>query len=262
MPELTEVDGYRSLAAEAALGRVVSHVAAPDGWWLKNGLTERALRKALVGRRFVSARRTGKVLFLDTDDQGPTLALRFGMTGKLLVDGVNRVGRLLSEPRVNKPIYARLRIDFEDGGEMRVTDPRRLGGAALDPDESLLGPDVTGFDLDALREMLAGSQAPLKYRLMDQKRIGGIGNLMADEMLWRAGLRPGRPAGGLDDEEVRRLYKHLVRTMKVLMTRGASSSGDFIPFRKLGGRCPKDGAALERTEIGGRTTWWCPHHQT
>lgn len=262
MPELTEVEGYRSLAAGSALGRVVSHVRAPDGWWLKNGLTERALRQALVGRRFVEARRTGKVLFLDTDSEGPTLALRFGMTGKLLVDGRNRVGRLLSEPKVDKPIYARLRIDFEDGGEMRVTDPRRLGGAALDPDERLLGPDATGFDLDALREMLAGSQAPLKYRLMDQKRIGGIGNLMADEMLWRAGLKPGRAAGGLDEEEVQRLYKHLTRTMKVLMTRGASSSGDFMPYRKRGARCPKDGAALERTQIGGRTTWWCPHHQT
>lgn len=261
MPELTEVEGYRSLAAGAALGRVVSHVAAPDGWWLKNGLTERSLRKALVGHRFVEARRTGKVLFLDTDDDGPTLALRFGMTGKLLVDGRNRVGRLLSEPKKDKPIYARLRIDFEDGGEMRVTDPRRLGGAALDPDESRLGPDATGFDLQALRELLAGSEAPLKYRLMDQKRIGGIGNLMADEMLWRAGLRPTRPAGGLDDEEVKALYKHLVRTLKVLMQRGGSSSGDFMPYRKRGGVCPRDGAALERTEVGGRTTWWCPKHQ-
>ena len=261
MPELTEVEGYRALAAGAALGRVVSHVVAPDGWWLKNGLTERALRKALVGRRFVEARRTGKVLFLDTDGDGPTLALRFGMTGKLLVDGKNRVGRLISEPRKDKPVYARLRIDFEDGGEMRVTDPRRLGGAALDPDETRLGPDATGFDLDALREVLAGSQAPLKYRLMDQKRIGGIGNLMADEMLWSAGLRPDRPAGGLDEEEIKRLHKHLVRTLKMLMTRGASSAGDFMPYRSRGGRCPKDGAALERTQVGGRTTWWCPKHQ-
>jgi len=261
VPELTEVEGYRGLAADAALGRVISHVSAPDGWWLKNGVTERALRKALVGRRFVEARRTGKVLFLETDDSGPTLALRFGMTGKLLVDGRNRVGRLLSEPRQDKPIYARLRIDFEDGGEMRVTDPRRLGGAALDPDESRLGPDATGFDLAALRQMLAGSQAPLKYRLMDQKRIGGIGNLMADEMLWHAGLRPNRPAGGLDEEEVKRLYKQMVRTMAVLMKRGGSSSGDFMPHRRRGGRCPKDGAALERIEVGGRTTWYCPKHQ-
>ena len=261
MPELTEVEGYRSLAASSALDRGVSAVHAPDGWWLKNGLTERALRRALVGRRFVDARRIGKVLFLDTDDDGPTLALRFGMTGKLLVDGRNRVGRLLSEPRKDKPIYARLRIDFEDGGEMRVTDPRRLGGAALDPDETLLGPDATGLDLRGLRELLAGSQAPVKSRLMDQKRIGGIGNLMADEMLWRAGIRPTRPAGGLDDEEVRRLHKHLVRTLAVLMQRGASSSGDFMPYRQRGGRCPKDGTPLERTQIGGRTTWWCPHHQ-
>lgn len=262
MPELTEVEAYRRLAAQKGLDRTVSGVAAPDGWWLKNGLTERALRRALVGRRFVEARRTGKVLFLDTDDDGPTLALRFGMTGKLLVDGRDRVGRLLYSPEGEKAKWARLRIDFEDGGEMRVTDPRRLGGAALDPDERLLGADATEVSVTALRDVLAGSSAPLKTRLMDQRRIGGIGNLMADEMLWRAGLRPTRPAGGLDQAEVRRLHRHLVRTMSDLMERGGSHTGDFMPHRNRGGRCPKDGTPLERTQVGGRTTWWCPKHQT
>lgn len=262
MPELTEVEGYRSLAAEAALDRKIGGLRAPDGWWLKNGLTERSLRRALVGRRFVDARRTGKVLFLDTDSDGPTLAMRFGMTGKLIVDGRDRVGRLIFSPAGDKPRWARLRIDFEDGGEMRVTDPRRLGGVALDPDESRLGPDATGFGVAALRQLLAGSEAPLKYRLMDQKRIGGIGNLMADEMLWRAGLRPTRPAGGLSDAEVRRLRKYLVNTMADMMERGGSHTGDFMPHRNRGGRCPKDGTPLERTEVGGRTTWWCPKHQT
>jgi formamidopyrimidine-DNA glycosylase len=261
VPELTEVEGYRRLAAAKALERVVSDVSAPDGWWLKNGLTERSLRLALKGRRFVAARRTGKVLFLDTSDDGAVVALRFGMTGRLLVDGQNRMGNLKFSPNADKPKWARLRIDFEDGGEMRVTDPRRLGGIALDPDESRLGEDALGLTLDRLRSVLEGSEAPLKYRLMDQRRLGGIGNLMADEMLFRAGLRPNRPAGGLTDAELRRLHRHVVKTMDDLMQRGASSSGDFMPFRHRGGRCPKDGAELVRTEVGGRTTWYCPEHQ-
>ena len=261
MPELTEVEGYRRLAADMALGRVVSGVGAPDGWWLKNGLTELTLRRALKGRSFTEARRTGKVLFLDTSGDGPTVALRFGMTGRLMVDGVNRVGNLKFGPHGDNPKWARLRIDFEDGGELRVTDPRRLGGIALDADESRLGEDALGLTVARLRSVLEGSEAPLKYRLMDQRRLGGIGNLMADEMLWRASLRPERPAGGLSEAELRRLHRHAVHTISMLMERGASSSGDLMPHRRRGGRCPKDGAALERTEVGGRTTWWCPQHQ-
>ena len=86
MPELIEVEAYRELA-EQALERKIVEVVAPDAWWLKGGLSADVLSDALVGRHFLAARRTGKRMMLDTSDHGPVLGLKFGMTGRLLVDG-------------------------------------------------------------------------------------------------------------------------------------------------------------------------------
>ncbi|MDQ6928560.1 MAG: hypothetical protein M3159_07850, partial [Actinomycetota bacterium] len=94
MPELAEVEAYRRLA-ERCLHRAVAAVVAPDAWYLKRGLSAPALCAAIEGRRFLVARRVGKVLLLDTDADGPVLGLRFGMSGRLLVDGTAGVEQLL-----------------------------------------------------------------------------------------------------------------------------------------------------------------------
>jgi formamidopyrimidine-DNA glycosylase len=131
----------------------------------------------------------------------------------------------------------------------------------LDPDLSRLGPDAASVRPSALAAALRGSAAPLKARLLDQSRVAGIGNLMADEVLWRAGLSPQRPAGSLSANEARRLHRHLRRTIGYLIDRGGSHLGDLMDERRPGGRCPRDGAALVRSTVGGRTSWWCPVHQ-
>ena len=95
MPELIEVEAYRRLAEERALDREITGVLAPDAWWLKGGLSAEGLADALAGRRFTAARRTGKRLLLEVSDNGPVLGLRFGMTGRLLVDGHAGVDSLL-----------------------------------------------------------------------------------------------------------------------------------------------------------------------
>jgi formamidopyrimidine-DNA glycosylase len=133
---------------------------------------------------------------------------------------------------------------------------------SLDPDVSGLGPDAASIGVAALAAALSGSQAPLKARLLDQSRVAGIGNLMADEVLWRAGLSPLRLAGSLTPTEVRRLQRNLARTIEVLTDRGGSHRGDLMDERRSGGRCPRDGTELTRTTVGGRTSWWCPLHQT
>ena len=143
----------------------------------------------LVGRQFTDARRIGKLLLLDVDD-GPVIGLRFGMTGTLLVDGDDAVGDLLYSPTRRDAAWERWSVTFADGGRLVVHDPRRLGGVSLDPDVSGLGPDAAAIGPPALAAALAGSSAPLKARLLDQSRIAGIGNLIADEVLWRAGLSP------------------------------------------------------------------------
>ena len=266
VPELPEVERYRKLA-EAVVGRCISLVRAPDGWYLKGGISEQGLRRALRGRRITAARRVGKLLLLDTSAReglgghGPTLGLRFGMTGRLHVDGTAGVDELIYSSNADRPGWVRLALGFEEGGELHITDPRRLGSVTLDPPEARLGPDASKLSAAQLRAALAGSSAPLKARLLDQAKVAGIGNLLADEILWRAGISPLRRAGTISGEEVDELARAVRRTVSELSRRGGSHTGDLMEHRRPGGRCPEDGQALVRDTVGGRTTWWCPRHQ-
>jgi len=260
VPELAEVDAYRRLATRA-LNRRVAEIVAPDAWYLRSGTDAQTLTDALVGRRFIDARRVGKLLLLDTDKEGPVLGLRFGMSGRLLVDGTAGVDELLYTSNQDLERWDRFGIRFADGGDMRIRDPRRLGGVELSPPEGRLGPDALTLTGDDLVQALGRSQAPLKARLLDQARLAGVGNLAADEILWRAGLDPGRPAGTLSPTEVARLHEHLVGTLADLIAQGGSHTGDLQPERHAGGMCPKDGTPLIRRTVGGRTTWSCPKHQ-
>jgi formamidopyrimidine-DNA glycosylase len=255
---MIEVVYYRRVA-ERAVGRTVSRVVAPDDWYLKGGTTARAVRAAITGRTITGTRRTGKLLFLDTD--GPTLGLRFGMTGRLLVDGAGPIEKLEYSSGRDDPTWVRFALRFDGGGDLRMIDPRRLGGVTLDPDAGHLGLDALAITSAAMRDALATSRAPLKAWLLDQGRVAGIGNLLADEILWRAGLDPARRADSLDPTEARALHRHLGRTVRLLTERGGSHTGDLQVARVRGAACPKDGAPLQRRTIGGRTTYSCPVHQ-
>ena len=183
------------------------------------------------------------------------------MTGRLLVDGTPGVESLLYTSDRELPAWDRLAVVFAGGGAMVVRDPRRLGGAELDPDETRLGPDAASLTPSVLTRLLDGSRAPLKARLMDQARVSGLGNLLVDEVLFQAGLDPAREAGSLTAADVRRLHRAIRRTLADLGERGGSHTGDLIPARRPGGVCPRDGTALVRGTVGGRTTWSCPKHQ-
>jgi formamidopyrimidine-DNA glycosylase len=223
------------------------------------------LQRVLVGASFTVARRTGKLLILELTGTpaatGHRLGIRFGMTGSLLVDGHASIEELIYSPRRAEPRWDRFSVRFTDGGGLVVHDPRLLGGVSLDPDETVLGPDAMTVTPAQLREVLAGSAAPVKARLMDQARLAGVGNLLADEILWRASLAPRRRAGSLTPAELRRLHHHLRVTLNELSARGGSHMGDLMPARHPGGRCPRDGAELMKSTVGGRTSWWCPRHQ-
>lgn len=257
---MLEVEVYRRAAA-ASLGRPIVAVDAPDAWFLKGGATAGQVVDALVGRRFVADRRRGKLLLLDTSDDGPTLGLRFGMTGVLELDGVDAIDQLQYASHRKDPAWERFVVHFDGGNALRLRDPRRLGGVELDPDEERLGPDAADVGRAELGRILAGSEAPLKARLMDQARLAGLGNLLTDELLWRSGLDPARRAASLSPAEVRRLHQHLGTTLEVLGERGGSHTGDLQDARRRGGVCPRDGALLDRRTIGGRTTYSCPRHQ-
>jgi formamidopyrimidine-DNA glycosylase len=261
---LPEVEAYRRLAGEA-LDRPIASVALPDPRFVRGETTPRRLRSVLAGASFSTARRIGKLLLLDLDGTkraaGHHLGVRFGMTGSLFVDGHSAVDELIYSSKARGPQWDRFMVRFADGGDLVVHDPRLLGGVSLDPDETALGPDALAVTAVQLRHALEGSGAPLKARLMDQGRIAGVGNLLADEILWRASLAPQRRAGSLTPAELRRLHHHLRATLDELSVRGGSHMGDLMPARQSGGRCPRDGAELIRSTVGGRTSWWCPRHQ-
>lgn len=258
MPELIEVETYRQQAT-SVVGRTITELVAPDAWYLK-GTTADELAGALVGQTVAAARRIGKLLVLDLND-GTRLGLRFGMTGRLVVDGAVAIDRLLySSPR-DAPGWDRFGLRFADpGGDLVMRDPRRLGGISLEPDEAHLGVDATGVTADELGAALRGSRA-LKATLLDQSRIAGLGNLLVDETLWRAGLDPAVPTSALGDADVAMLSGMIRSTVAELTERGGSHTGDLQTARSPGGRCPRDGVLLDRRSIGGRTTVSCPRHQ-
>lgn len=269
MPEILEVEYSRRLAAAAAVGRVVRAVEAPDAWYLKRGLTAGVLADAVVGRRITGARRRGKLLLLDTGGRrgeartaaGPTIGLHFGMTGRLLVGGVAALDHLEYGSDRAEPAWDRFAMRLGGGAGLVVRDPRRLGAVELDPDEHRLGVDAFALTPAALDAALRRSTAPLKAALMDQSRVAGLGNLLTDEILWRCGLDPRRPAVEVAAVERRRLVRTARRTLDELLARGGSHTGDLMAARAPGAACPRDGAPLERGTVGGRTTYWCPAHQ-
>lgn len=259
MPEILEIEQYRRLA-ERVVGRCISDVDAPDAWFLKEGIDAASLGSAITGRCIEQIRRIGKLLLVDLAD-GPTLGLRFGMTGRLVVDGLAAIDALEYGPARDDSTWHRFRLRFAGGGTLVVSDPRRLGGVILDPDERVLGADALTVTEQQLRCALDRSRAPLKARLMDQQRVAGLGNLLTDEVLWRAGLDPTRPAGSLGDDDVRALCASMRETLRVLASRGGSHTGDLQEQRRRGGVCPRDGEPLLRRTVAGRTTYSCPLHQ-
>lgn len=261
MPEILEAEQARELIALRALDRPIASVHAPDAWFLKRGLTPPTVKRALRGRAFVEARRRGKLLLVDTSDDGPVLGMHLGMSGRVLIDGDAAGDPLLYASNRDAPEWRRFGVRFADGGTLYLRDPRRLGAVELEPDEDRLGPDALALTRAQLAAVVTPSRAPIKAVLMDQHRIAGLGNLLTDEALWRAGIDPARTAASLGGDEITQLHKSVRTTLRVLGRRGGSHMGDHMPARYPGALCPRDGAPLQRRTIGGRTTFSCPVHQ-
>jgi formamidopyrimidine-DNA glycosylase len=260
VPEILEVEAARQVLDAYALDREIARVHAPDAWFLKRGTTGAALRHALIGNSFTTARRIGKQIVLDTEDPGVRLGVHLGMSGRVLVDGEEAGDPLLyaSNRRVVK--WHRFGVHFVDGGSFMLRDPRRLGAAELDPDESRLGPDALTLTARQLDHALGARTAPVKAVLMDQARVAGLGNLLVDESLWRAAIDPARVVAEIDADERRTLHKEIRATLRVLGRRGGSHTGDMP--RDVDAPCPRDGGSLLRRKIAGRTTYSCSLHQT
>jgi formamidopyrimidine-DNA glycosylase len=245
MPELPEAERAR-LQIEKVLDREIVAVDDHDTYVCRPHAPGE-IAAALVGRRLTAAHRRGKFLWVETADGGPELGLHLGMAGRIAVDEE-------ASPRN----WDRFVLEFAGGGRMALRDKRRLGRAVIEPDYSHVGPDATEVGRDAFRERVGRGTAPLKARLLDQGVIAGVGNLLADEILWRARLSPRRPAGELTVEELDRLRRELRGAMRDAIRQGGAHTGRIVAERHPGGSCPRCGAELSRATIGGRTTFWCP----
>jgi formamidopyrimidine-DNA glycosylase len=259
VPEILEVEAARRVLEACALNREIAKVYAPDTWFMKRGTTAPALRHALVGNVFTAARRRGKQIVLDTADPGVHIGVHLGMSGRVLVDDEEAGDPLVYASNRRVPKWHRFGVHFADGGDFMLRDPRRLGAVELDPDESRLGPDALTLTYAQLDYALAQRKAPIKAVLMDQHRIAGLGNLLVDEALWRAGIAPGRITATIDSAARKVLHRTIRTMLRTLDRRGGSHTGDMP--RALDVPCPRDGALLRRDTIAGRTTYWCPVHQ-
>jgi len=243
MPELPEAERART-TLEAVLQRRIAAVDDRDSYVCRPHAPGE-LADALVGHEFVTAQRRGKQLWLETDD-GPLLALHLEMTGHIVLD---------PDPPTR---WDRFRVEFEDGGAFALRDKRRLGRAHLDPRLTRLGPDAAEVTRADFRRLVGAGRAPIKARLLDQKAISGVGNLLADQALWQARLAPARRTPTLSEAELDRLWRELRSAIKSAIRKGGAHTGVFVAARRVDGACPRDGHPLERSRIGGRTTYWCP----
>ncbi len=245
MPELPEAERARQ-ALETALHRRIVDVDDSDTY-VSRPHQPGEIAAALTGHELVSAHRRGKFLWLETDD-GPTLGLHLGMAGRILTGDDDR------EPSR----WDRFVLRFADGTWLALRDKRRLSRAIINPDFSHVGPDAAGVDRASFRRLIGAGHTALKARLLNQKAIAGVGNLLADQTLWQARLAPTRDTGTLDDDELDRLRRELRAAIRSAIRHGGVHTGSFISARTRGGVCPRDGHELSRETVGGRTTYWCP----
>lgn len=262
MPELPDVEGFRRYLARHAQGQTVVKIEVPDRAIVRNR-SPQALGQALSGTRFGSPGRHGKWLIAPlTTSHGDDveLLLHFGMTGGLTWAELGR-----QRHRHDRLIFVCKQ------GELRYNNMRRFGGVWLagDPDErdritGPLGPDALDLDREQFARLIAGRGGAVKAALMDQRLIAGIGNLLSDEILWRAHVHPATPLAELNRRRVGRLYQALHDAVGESVRYGRVPHGQRWLTRVRDERdasCPRCGTRLRRATIAGRTACWCPRCQ-
>jgi formamidopyrimidine-DNA glycosylase len=288
MPELPEVETVcRQLEPELE-GRRIERLEVLDARWCRPAAPA-DFEAAVSGRTIVGLGRRGKYLLLGLDGE-QTLVMHLRMTGNLVLveeDGAaldpSEGRRLYEGERSTSERHLRARFALDDGREVWFTDPRRFGEAFLIDDGGLgerfakLGvePLSEGFTPEALGAIAAGRTAPLKSFLLDQKGIAGVGNIYADEALFRARLHPLSPAGSMKPDHVEALRDAIVAALVAGIEGGGASIDDFRDGRgergtmqdeflvhtREGKACPRCGGTIARIVVTGRSTYYCPDCQ-
>ena len=270
MPELPEVETVRRQLEPALVGRRFERVTIEDRR-LVRPYEPAEVAAELEGEHVAAVERRGKYLIVRFES-GRVLLIHLRMTGSLLC-APN--GLLPDDP------HRRAVVKLDDGSDVAYRDVRRFGTwLLLEPEqaEPYLAARVGEEPLDTLftaarlGERLAGRRTSLKAALLDQRTLAGMGNIYVDEALWRARLNPLRPAATLDRNELRRLHRGIRAALEHGLARQGSTLRDYrLPdgsggsmqneFRVYGRRdepCDRCGTLIARTQVAGRTTWFCP----
>jgi len=270
MPELPEVESVRRQLEPALVGRRFERVSIDDVR-LVRPYEPAEVAAELEGERVAAVERRGKYLVVRFESRR-VLLIHLRMTGSLLHAPS---GSLQDDP------HRRAVVILDDGSDVAYRDVRRFGTwLLLEPGEAepYLGARVGDEPLDTLFTAarlgvrLAGRRTSLKAALLDQRTLAGMGNIYADEALWRARLNPLRPAASLDRTELRRLHRGIRAALEHGLARQGSTLRDYrLPdgsggsmqdeFRVYGRRdepCDRCGTPIARTQVAGRTTWFCP----
>jgi formamidopyrimidine-DNA glycosylase len=287
MPELPEVETVARQLEPELEGRRIESLEVQDARWSRPVPPE-VLGEEVSGATIEGLGRRGKYLLLGLD-RARTLVMHLRMTGNLiLVEGEEMLdpseGRRLYEgERSTSARHLRARFILDNGREVWFTDPRRFGEAFLIADADLdqrfsrLGvePLSPAFTPEALGEMAAGRTAPLKSFLLDQSGVAGVGNIYADEALYRARLHPLSPAGSMKPEHLVALRDGIVAALEAGIDGGGASIDDyrdgrgergtmqdeFLVHTREGEPCPSCGGEIVRIVVSGRSTYFCPSCQ-
>ncbi len=274
MPDLPGVERGRRLAASMAEGRSIAEVRCTEDPIVFDGVPPDIFQRALAHRRVHAVHRRGKQLWFELD-RAPHPLFHFGMTGAFHTPVAEPL-QLKSGPKAPHrewpPRFTKIHLQFDDGGELVMTNARRLGRILL-RDDPLNEPPLSklGFDplLDlpspaAFSKRLRARNAVIKSLLLDQHFSAGVGNWIADEVLYQAGIDPQRRASSLSDVEAKRLRTKLKAVVETAVEANASDA-DY-PNRwlfhrrwgKLADAKTPGGEVIEHVTIGGRTTAWVP----
>ncbi|HWL14617.1 MAG TPA: DNA-formamidopyrimidine glycosylase family protein [Opitutus sp.] len=272
MPELAEVEFFRKRWHQAAVGQRVARVLLHPRAKVFRGTDPHAIADALVGTRFESSAAAAKQM-LFRFDADRWLGVHLGMSGDLYAQS---------------PDYTPAKHDHLVLAMERCTlvfsDPRMFGRVQFHRGEDApdwwtqIAPPILSraFTVAAVSDFLRRrARAPIKSVLLMQERFPGIGNWMADEILWRAALHPQRAAGSLDADEIKTLWRECRHVARLALDKIAGRGKELPPDLNVnipdswlfhhrwrdGGRCPLTGVKLRRTDIGGRTTCWSPARQ-
>ncbi|HEY0870404.1 MAG TPA: bifunctional DNA-formamidopyrimidine glycosylase/DNA-(apurinic or apyrimidinic site) lyase [Acidothermaceae bacterium] len=276
MPELPEVETVRRGLERHVVGRRISAVEVHHPRAIRRHVAGgKDFTTALTGRRIVAARRRGKYLWLPLDSGDAVLA-HLGMSGQLL---------MLDATEPPGP-HLRVRFAFDDdGAELRFVDQRTFGGLAVSIDGADLPPEIAhiardvfdpAFDDDDFHARLRLRHTGLKRALLDQSLISGVGNIYADEALWRAKLHYARATETMRRPDTARLLAAVRDVMRSALEQGGTSfdslyvnvngeSGYFdrslAVYGQAGEPCPRCGTPIRREPFMNRSSYFCPHCQ-